>query len=104
MLGLGLVAGIGNTILDAAVEVVNFTMITDLQISEKADGSYVDESSDASLKQGTSGYKKNTWKSKTNWKKYQTRVVSVAKKTNLKFEEAAPELVSGLVNSIAGVL
>ena len=104
MLGVGLLAGVGNSILDAAVEVVNFTMITDLQISEKASGAYVDESSDTSLKQGASGFKKNAWKSKTNWKKYQTRVMSVAKKTNLKFEEAAPELVSGLVNSIAGVL
>jgi hypothetical protein len=104
MLGAGLFSGAANTILDAAVEVVNFTMITDLQISEKATGAIIEESSDANLKQGTSGFKKNTWKSKTNWKRYQTRIVSVAKKTNLKFEEAAPELVSGLVNSIAGVL
>ena len=38
MLGIGLIAGIGNTILDAAVQVVTFTMTVDLQISEKADG------------------------------------------------------------------
>ena len=68
MLGIGLITGIGNTILDAAVEVVNFTMITDLQISEKADGEYVSESSDANLKQGTSGYKKSRWEKKINWK------------------------------------
>jgi len=66
--------------------------------------SQCDESSDANLKQGTSGHKKSTWKTKTNWKKYQTRVISVAKKTNLKFEDAEPQLVSGLVNSIAGLL
>ena len=104
MLGIGLLAGIGNTVLDAAVEVVNFTMTTDLQISEKADGEYVSESSDANLKQGTSGYKKSTWKKKTNWKKYQTRIISVAKKTNLKFEEAEPKLTEGLVKSISGLL
>jgi hypothetical protein len=104
MLGIGLITGIGNTILDAAVEVVNFTMITDLQISEKADGEYVSESSDANLKQGTSGYKKLTWEKKTNWKKYQTRIMSVAKKTNLKFEEAEPKLTEGLVKSISGLL
>jgi hypothetical protein len=104
ILGAGLLAGAANTILDAAVEVVAFTMITDLQISEKANGSYVEESSDANLKQGTSGAKKSTWKEKTNWKRYQTRIVSAAKKTNLRFEEAEPELVSGLVNSIAGIL
>ncbi|WHA04542.1 complement resistance protein TraT [Candidatus Bandiella numerosa] len=104
MLGIGLITGIGNTVLDAAVEVVNFTMITDLQISEKADGEYVSESSDANLKQGTSGYKKSRWEKKTNWKKYQTRIMSVAKKTNLKFEEAEPKLTEGLVKSISGLL
>lgn len=104
MLGVGLITGIGNTMLDAAVEVVNFTMITDLQISEKADGNFVTESSDASLKQGASGYKKSTWEQKSNWKKYQTRIMSVAKKTNLKFEEAEPKLTEGLVKSISGLL
>ena len=104
VLGVGLIAGIGNTILDAAVEVVNFTMITDLQISEKAEGNFVTESSDASLKQGNSGYKKSTWEQKSNWKKYQTRIMSVAKKTNLKFEEAEPKLTEGLVKSISGLL
>jgi hypothetical protein len=104
MLGIGLLAGVGNTILDAAVEIVNFTMTTDLQISEKADGEYVSERSDASLKQGTSGYKKSTWEKKTNWKKYQTRIMSIAKKTNLKFEEAEPKLTEGLVKSISGLL
>jgi hypothetical protein len=104
MLGIGLFAGIGNTVLDAAVEVVNFTMTTDLQISEKADGEYVSESSDANLKQGTSGYKKSTWKKKTNWKKYQTRIMSIAKKTNLKFKDAEPKLTEGLVKSISGLL
>ena len=104
MLGIGLLAGVGNTILDAAVEVVTFTMTTDLQISEKADGEYVSESSDASIKQGTSGYKKSTWEKKTSWKKYQTRIMSVGKKTNLKFEEAEPKLTEGLVKSISGLL
>ena len=104
MLGIGLVTGIGNTILDAAVEVVNFTMITDLQISEKAEGQYVSESSDAELKQGTSGSKKSTWEQKSNWKRYQTRIMSVAKKTNLKFEEAEAKLTEGLVKSISGLL
>jgi hypothetical protein len=104
MLGIGLVTGIGNTILDSAVEVVNYSMITDLQISEKAEGNFVSESSDASLKQGTSGPKKSTWEQKTNWKKYQTRIMSVAKKVNLKFEEAEPKLTEGLIKSISGLL
>ena len=88
---------------DAMVEVVVYGMITDLQISEKADGQYVSESMDASLKQGTS-VRKSNWQQKTNWKKYQTRIISVAKKTNLKFQEAEPALTDGLVQSISGIL
>ena len=104
ILGYGLLAGAANTILDAAVEVVQYSMVTDLQISEKTTGNIVSESSNASLKQGTSGYKKSNWQEKTNWKKYQTRIISVAKKVNAKFTEAQPELVQGLVRSISGLL
>ena len=44
-----LVGGVGGTIADTMVEVVNYSMITDLQISEKASGHVVNESSNASL-------------------------------------------------------
>ncbi|WPX97466.1 complement resistance protein TraT [Candidatus Bandiella euplotis] len=56
------------------------------------------------LLEGISGYKKSDWQEKTNWKKYQTRIISVAKKVNGKFTEAQPELVKGLVRSISGLL
>lgn len=102
MVGAGLAGGVLGTVLDAAVEVISYSMTTDLQISEK--GNFVLESSDASLKQGTSGYKKSQWEQKTKWKRYQTRIVSVAKKVNLKFGEAEPELAEGLVRAVSGVL
>jgi len=103
--GIGALAGgLIGTVADAAVQVVNYQMITDLQISEKADGDVVTESSNAQLKQGTSGSKSSSWSQKTKWKKYQTRIISVAKKTNLKFEVALPELKRGLVQSISGLL
>ena len=88
---------------DAMVEVVVYGMITDLQISEKAQGQYVRERMDASLKQGSS-VRKSNWEEKTDWKRYQTRIISIAKKTNLKFQEAEPELTAGLVQSISGIL
>lgn len=104
-MGVGALAGgLIGVIADSAVQVVHYRMVTDLQISEKADGNFVDESSDATFRQGSSGHKKSTWKQKTNWKKYQTRIISVAKKTNLKFETALPELKSGLIQSISGLL
>lgn len=78
-LGVGALAGgVVGMVADSAVQVVNYRMITDLQVSEKMP--------------------------KSNWKKHRTRIVSVAKKTNLKFELALPELKYGLVNSITGLL
>jgi uncharacterized membrane protein len=104
-MGVGALAGgLVGMVADSAVEVVNYRMITDLQISEKAEGSIVTEGSNAQLKQGLSGNKSSSWSEKSKWKKYQTRIISVAKKTNLKFELALPELKNGLINSIAGLL
>jgi hypothetical protein len=102
ILGVGLLAGAASTILDAAVEVVNFTMITNLQISEKADSEIIDERGDANLKKITVVLKRAYGSLKTIGKRYQTRIMSVAKKTNLKFEEAAPELVSGILIASRG--
>jgi len=104
-MGIGALAGgLIGTVADAAVQVVNYQMITDLQISEKADSATVTESSNAQLRQGSSGNKSSSWSEKSKWKKYQTRIVSVAKKTNLKFELALPELKRGLIQSISGLL
>jgi hypothetical protein len=38
-----------------------------------------------------------------DWKRYRTRVMSIANQVNLEFEEAAPDLVAGLTRSIAGI-
>jgi hypothetical protein len=57
------------TVADAAVQVVNYQMITDLQISEKADSATVTESSNAQLRQGSSGNKSSSWSEKSKWKK-----------------------------------
>lgn len=73
----GLLGGAVSYVADSMVEVVNYTMITDLQISEKS--------------------------RKDHWKRYQTRIVSVAQKTNLKFDDAEPSLKQGLIQSISGM-
>ena len=104
MAGVGLAVGAASFLADSLVDVVSYSMITDLQISEKGDGEIVTETSRASLKQGTSGSKTSSYKKTTSWKKYQTRVVSVARKVNLKFEVAEPELTKGLAKSVSGIL
>ena len=95
-LGVGLAA-------DAMVEDVNYTMITDVQISERAK-TQVQTDNVAVLRQGTSGAKVQTSTETGNQHKYQTRVVSSANKVNLKFPEAQPVLEDQLAKSIANIL
>lgn len=97
------IGGVAGTVADAMVEVVNYSIVADLRISERSIGVFVDEHGKLEAKEGTGGKHVSSWTRKTDWKQYQTRVVSAAKKTNLKFEEALPEIKKGLVNSIAGL-
>ena len=102
-LGVGLASGLVGMAADAMVEDVNYTMVTDLQISERSKAP-VTSSNVAALKQGTSGVKVQTSTEQGNRTKYQTRVVSNANKVNLKFEEAKPVLEAQLAKSVAGIL
>ncbi len=104
-LGAGLLGAALGTVANAMVKDVTFTIITDLQISERAkEGVEVTETNSQMLTQGTSGGKSVQSVETTDWKRYQTRIVSTANKANLKFEEAAPELVQGIIRSVSGIL
>jgi hypothetical protein len=103
VLGAGLAAGLIGMAADAMVEDTNYTMVTDLQISERSKASVTTDNV-AALRQGTSGVKLQTSTEQGNRMKYQTRVVSNANKVNLKFEEARPVLEAQLAKSIAGIL
>lgn len=104
MLAGGLIGGLVGTAADAMVEIMTFNMVTDIQISERAQGSIVTQVSQHNLSQGTSGTTSSSFQEKTDRKTYQTRIVSSAQKVNLKFEDALPELKKGLVHSLAGIL
>ena len=88
---------------DALVEDVNFTMVTDLQISERSKSTVTTDNIGA-LRQGNAGIKLQTSSEEGNRMKYQTRVVSNANKVNLKFEEAKPVLEAQLAKSVAGIM
>jgi len=72
----GVIGGIIETVSGAFVKDVTYSIITDLQISERHGG---------------------------NWKRFQTRVLSTANKVNLEFAEAQPSLEKGLVASLSGL-
>lgn len=102
-LGIGLASGLVGMAADSLVEDINYSMITDIQISEKTNTN-VTTTNVAALKQGTSGAKVQTSQEEGNRQKYQTRVVSNANKVNLKFEEAKPVLEQQLAKSISNIL
>ena len=100
----GLVGVAAETISGSLVKVITYGVITDLQISERAKGA-VSEQFRSNLKQGTADttIRQETARS-TAWKRYQTRITSSARSTNLKFETAYPMLRKGIVQSIAGIM
>ena len=104
MLAGGLVGGLVDTVANAAVKDVTYTVITDLQISEKAaKGAVIKQTDDSSFQQGTGTVSRQSSSSQSGWMKYQTRIMSTANKVNLKFNDALPLLEEGLANSIAGI-
>lgn len=103
VLGVGLASGLVGMAADAMVEDINYTMITDLQISERTKAEVTTRSIN-SLKQGSSSAKVQTSTDTGDQQKYQTRIVSNANKVNLQFEEAKPVLEDQLAVSIANIL
>ncbi len=97
--------GVAGFLFDALVTDDLFTMVTDIQIRERVqEGEVVSQSEDTDAQQGTSTRVTQTSRAdNVKWKTYRTRVVSVANKANLDFEEAKPHLQAGLVRSIGGI-
>lgn len=93
-----------SAVADAFVQNVTYSIISDIQVSERAgQGVVVTESARQDLSQGTSGSRVLSSTETSEWKRYRTRVMSKANKVNLEFEEAAPDLVAGLTRSISGI-
>lgn len=99
----GIVGGLIGIAADAMIEDVNYTMITDLQISEKVNGK-VSVNSQGALAQGNAGRTNVSYSKESNRMRYQTRVVSTANKVNLEFEEARLALEDNLTRSVGGIL
>ena len=101
----GLVMGGGSLVANSLVKDVYYSVTTDMQLSVKTrNGVKVTNNSHQNLVQGTSGSTVSTYEETTDRKRYQTRILSSANKVNLKWEQASPELVRGLVRSMTGML
>jgi hypothetical protein len=98
----GLVGGAIAVVADAAVKDITYSIITDVQVSERSKVT-VHERTNQMLKQGSRGTRETYAKETSDQKRYQTRVMSTANKVNLSLEEALPPLRAGIVRSIAGI-
>lgn len=104
MIASGLAGGVIGLAADALIKNVNYTMITDVQISEHVGrGNHIQESYQASLSQGTSSVTTQTLNKQTSFQKYRTRVVSNANQVNLSFDKAKASLTNGLVKTLSGI-
>ncbi|MFQ5780113.1 MAG: complement resistance protein TraT [Nitrospiria bacterium] len=101
----GLIGGAAEMLAGSAVKNVTFTTITDVQISERSAAPVKEETRSRFRQGGGTGSSSIRQESKatTNRKRYRTRISSTANKTNLRFEEAKPVLVSGLVRALSGL-
>jgi hypothetical protein len=89
---------------DAFIQDVTYSIITDIQISERVtEGVVITESMHADLADGSSARRTLSSVQTSQWKRWRTRVMSKANQVNLDFDDAAPALVDGLTRSIAGV-
>lgn len=101
----GAIAGVATSaVADAFVQDVTYSIITDVQVSERAgEGVTVTERMRQDLSQGSGGQRILSTTEVHDWKRFQTRIMSSANQVNLDFEDAAPQLVAGLTRAIAGI-
>lgn len=102
--GGALIGAAVSGIADAYIQDTTYTIVTDLQISERTPtGVVVSQSEQASLEQGSSGVVSQSSSTTTDRRQFRTRVISTAEKVNLEWPEAAPDLTRGLSRSVAGI-
>jgi hypothetical protein len=104
IIGGGLVGAAVEAAAGSLIKDVTYSVITDIQVSERApDGVVVTETMEQAMVEGSAGSTVLRASKSSDWKRYRTRVVSVANQVNLEFEDASPALVDGLTRSIAGI-
>ena len=104
VIGGALIGGLVDTVANHLVKDNQFSVITDVQISERlAKGQVAKSQTTADITQGSSTQSLTRLTQVVHWMKYRTRVLSTADKVNLDFNEAAPLLRAQLAQSIAGI-
>lgn len=98
----GLAGGLVSIAADALIKNVNYTMITDVQISERTNDTILEKST-ARLSNGSASHITQTSQKNSAYQKYQTRIVSTANKVNLSLDKAKDAFESDLANTLLGI-
>ena len=101
-LGAGVAGGLISMAADSLVKVNNYSMITDVQLSERT-REVVKEQTRSNLSNGLSSQTTQSSSKGSHWKKSRTRVVSSASQLNLSFSSARPDLEQSLVKTLSGI-
>ena len=100
----GLIGGVLGTVTNDLVSDTTYSMITDVQISERLPkGEKAQSTTIATMQQGSGTQSVTRLSKKSGWMQYRTRIVSTADKVNLKFTQAKPVLERQLAHSIASI-
>ncbi|NQD36834.1 conjugal transfer protein TraT [Permianibacter sp. IMCC34836] len=105
VLAAALIIGVTEWTANAFVKDVYYTVLTDIQVSERIeDGEgLAHESAEHTLQQGESGDTVSFWSRDVPQRKYQTRILSVANQVNLDWADAAPLVRERLARVLAGM-
>ncbi len=104
IIGGGIAGGLVGLAADSLIKEVNYTVITDVQLSERVGKGAVSEHFNSTLENGTASGTYQSSRKRSDYQRYRTRVVSHANKVNLSFKEARPALEHELVRTLAGIL
>jgi hypothetical protein len=101
------IAGIAVAGTDYALQQVikdkAYSVVTDIQVGEKLDGTTVQKTSKSVISNGTTGSTDQFFKQDSNWHTELVRIGSVADQVNLEFKDAIPVLKEDLADEIAGI-
>jgi hypothetical protein len=100
--GLGLLGSIGGGIAGSLVHIDTYLGATDIQIKEAVEGG-VKGTMDTSAKYGSSTTLKTQREVKSSHQEYRTRIVVLARQTNIDRQEACRAIADRLAAQIAGM-
>ncbi len=100
----GLIGGATTTIANNLVKDVTYSMVTDVQIQQRLpEGVKAHSHTLSNIHQGSSTRETTTLSKTSNFTTYRTRVISVADKVHLKFNQAKPILEQQLAHALTGI-